>query len=211
MHTDEEMILVLNEENDDVLIQSVLLGRHGVGGVGEHAGLEDGCEILGRHPIQVRLGGKHGEQIKDVQQQLAVQGREFRDELLISRYGRTFVKGLGRLRRLGVAGSLGSGPFQRFSELLIEIQRNHRFGEVIEVATEDVGGIMNCVTVPNEAFSVPIRGVKQGLQLLDSLFGPVKAEDALNLGRFETVSSGPRVERYRMDACGGAICTYPSL
>ena len=69
------MILVLNEEDDDALIQPVLLWRHGVVGMGEHAGLEDGGEVLRRHAILVRLGREDGEQVEDVEQKLAVQGR----------------------------------------------------------------------------------------------------------------------------------------
>jgi hypothetical protein len=69
------MILVLDEKDDDALIQPVLLWRHGVVGMGEHAGLEDGGEVLGRHAVLVRLGRKYGEQVKDIQQELTVQRR----------------------------------------------------------------------------------------------------------------------------------------
>jgi hypothetical protein len=50
----------------------------------EHAGLEDGRQVLRRHAVLVRLGRKHGQEVKDVQQQLAVQRRQLRDELLVS-------------------------------------------------------------------------------------------------------------------------------
>jgi hypothetical protein len=72
LHPDEKVVLVLDEEDDDGLIQPILLGRHGVVGVREHAGLEDGGQVLRCHAVLVRLGGKHGEQVEDVQQQLPV-------------------------------------------------------------------------------------------------------------------------------------------
>jgi hypothetical protein len=55
------MVLILDEEDDDRLIQPVLFWRHSMVGVGEHAGLEDGGQILRCHAVLIRLGGKHGE------------------------------------------------------------------------------------------------------------------------------------------------------
>jgi hypothetical protein len=75
----------------------------------EHAGLEDGRQVLRRHAVLVRLGRKHGQEVKDVQQQLAVQRRQLRDELLVSYNGGVHVKVLDELGPVGGA-RLGGPP-----------------------------------------------------------------------------------------------------
>jgi len=66
---------------------------------------------------------------------------------------------------------------QRLAEGVVMLQRNNGFGEVVEVATQDVGGIVHGVACPVEAFSVAWRGIKCSLELLDSLFRTSQPED----------------------------------
>jgi hypothetical protein len=56
---------------------------------------------------------------------------------------------LDELGSLGVASPRPCCPAQWFPELLVEIQRNDRLGEIVEVAAQDVGGIVDSVTVPD--------------------------------------------------------------
>jgi hypothetical protein len=60
LHPNEEMVLVLDEEDDDTLVEPILLWRHGVVGVRQHARLEDGGQVLRRHAVLIRLGRKDG-------------------------------------------------------------------------------------------------------------------------------------------------------
>ena len=54
LHTDQEVILVLDEEFQDLLRQHMFLGSHGVVRVGEHTRLEDKSEVCcqSNHPIK---------------------------------------------------------------------------------------------------------------------------------------------------------------
>jgi hypothetical protein len=142
------VILVFDEEDDDALVEPILLWGHGVVGVRQHAGLEDGGQILRRHAVLIRLGRKYGEQVEEVQQQLAVQGRQLGYELLVPDDGGVHVKVLDELGPLFVGPRLGR-PAQWFPELLIEIQRHNWLREVVEVTAQDVGGIMDRVTIPD--------------------------------------------------------------
>lgn len=67
--------MVLNQKDKHVLAELVVLGGHVVGRVREHSGLEDGGQVGGGHAVEVGLGGKDGQEVEDVEQQLSVERR----------------------------------------------------------------------------------------------------------------------------------------
>lgn len=148
-------------------------------GVGQHARLEDGGQIGGGHAILVGLGGKDGKEVEDVEQELLIQGRQFADQLLVGGDGLGVVKVLVR-SAVGQGGVLVDA--QGFAEALVELEGDDGFGELIEVAAEDIGGVMDGVAGPVEAFSIALGGVKDVLEILDALGGAVEAEDAFDIG-----------------------------
>jgi hypothetical protein len=69
---------------------------------------------------------------------------------------------------------------QRLSELLVQVQRNHRLRKIIQIASKNVGRIVNSITVPNQALAVSIRGVERVLQFLDTFLGAVESKYSLD-------------------------------
>jgi len=63
------------------------------------------------------------------------------------------------------------------------LQRYYRFGEVVEVTAQDIGGVMYSIAGPIQALSISRRGVKGSLELLDALFRARQPKDALYVGR----------------------------
>ena len=59
---------------------------------------------------------------------------------------------------------------QGLAERVVVLQWDDGFWEVVEVATKDVGSIVDGVACPVEAFAISWWGVKGSLELLDSLF-----------------------------------------
>lgn len=166
LHTNEEMILVFNEEDNNTLVETILLRCHGVGGMREHAWLENGGQVLRVHAINVGLGGEDGEQIQDIKHQLAIEWRHLGDQLLIPDDGSVHIKIFDKLGAVGVASGLPSGTVQRVSKLLIQFERDYRLREVVEVATEDIGGIVNRVSIPHQPFAVPVWRVEYMFKFL---------------------------------------------
>jgi hypothetical protein len=56
---------------------------------------------------------------------------------------------LDELGPFDVASPWSRRSAQRLPEFFVEIQRDDRLGEVVEIAAQDVGGIVNCVAVPD--------------------------------------------------------------
>ena len=81
---------------------------------------------------------------------------------------------------------------QRLAELFVKIQGHDGFGQLVEIATENVGGIVHGVTGPVQAFPVAFGGVEDLLEVLDALCGAVEAEDALDVGCWSSVSGERR-------------------
>jgi hypothetical protein len=104
------VVLVLDQEDDDTLVQTILFGRHGMMRMGQHAGLEDGRQVLRVHPIVVRLGSKNREQIENVQKQLSIQRGQLCDEVLVSGDGIIHVEILDELGPFHVANGLSGSP-----------------------------------------------------------------------------------------------------
>lgn len=149
LHSNEKMILIFNQKNNDALVQAVLLRSHGVTRMGQHAGLEDSCEVVRVHSILVRLCGKYRKQIKDVKEKLAIQGGKLGDELLVLCDRVVHIEVLNKLWSLSIGTGLLGSPSQRFTKLLVQIQGHDWLREVVEVAPEHVGGIVNSITIPH--------------------------------------------------------------
>lgn len=181
VHAEEEVVLVLDEKDQDILAQFVLVGRHVMLGMGEHSGLEYGGQVGGGHAVLVGLGGEYGQEIQDIQEQLLVQGRQVPNQLLIG------GNGLGVVVDFGLGGgddALGLALIdaQWLAKLFVKIQGHDRFRQLVQIATEDVGGIVHGVTGPVQTFPVAFGGVEYFLEVLDALRGTVKAEDAFDVG-----------------------------
>lgn len=65
------------------------------------------------------------------------------------------------------------------SEAFVEFKRYDWFGELVEITSKDIGGIMNSVASPVESLSVSVRRVKGNPKLLDTLLGPGESKDTL--------------------------------
>ena len=170
-HAQEEVVLVVDQEDQDVLGQLVCARSHLVARVRDQAGLEDGGKVFGIHPVQLRFGGKDGQQVQDVEQELAVERGQLGDEPLVD------LDGIGseeffRLHR------------QRISESVVEVERNDRFRQLVEVPSQNIRRIMHRVTGPIQTLPVLFGGVKNGLEVLDSLCGAIQSEDTFNVRRY---------------------------
>jgi hypothetical protein len=74
-HTDEEAVLVLDQEDEHILGEAVFLWCHVVLRVREQSRLEDSRQVRCGHLVQIRLAGKHCEEVQNIQQQLAIKWR----------------------------------------------------------------------------------------------------------------------------------------
>lgn len=181
VHAKQEVILVFDQEDQDILAQLVLVRRHVMLGMGEHAGLEDGGEIGRGHAILVGFGGKDGQEIENVEQQLLVEWGEVANQLLVGGDGFGMVVGFGLG---GGDDSLGLGLIdaQGLAKLLVNVQRHDWLGQLVQIAPEDVGGIVDGIAGPIQAFSVALGRIEDLLQVFDTLSGAVEAKDAFNVG-----------------------------
>ena len=181
VHTEQEVVLVFDKEDQNILTQFVFIGRHVMLGVGEHPRLEDGGQIRRSHAVLLGFGSKDSQEIEDVEQQLLVQRRQFPDQLLIGGNGFGMVEEF-RLVCRRRALDLALVGAQGLAELLVEVQGHDRLGQLVEITTEDIGGIMHGVAGPIEAFSVTFGGVEGFLEVLDSFCGSVETKDTLHVG-----------------------------
>lgn len=202
LHADQEVILIFDEENDDTLIQSVFFRCHGMVGMRQHSRLEDRSQVLGRHPVLVRFGSKDGQQVENVEEELAVKRRQLCDEVLVLDNGLVLVEVILELWSLGVANGLFRGALEGLSEFFVEVQWDDGLGEVVEVSSKHIRGVVHGVSVPDQTFSISVGRVKNQLQLLDALFRAAQTEDALDAGCCDLQSAPGR------DGDGGD--THPS-
>ena len=191
VHAKQEVILVFDQEDQDILTQLVLIGRHVMLGMGEHAGLEDGGEVGGGHAVLIGLGGKDGQEIENVEQQLLVERGQVANQLLVGGDGFGMVVGFGLGGGDDSAG-LGLIDAQGLAKLLVRVQGHDWLGELVEIAPEDVGGIVDGIAGPIQAFSVALGRIEDLLQVFDALRGAVEAKDAFHVGSCHPlVSEGP--------------------
>jgi hypothetical protein len=78
-HTDQEMVLVVNEKYQYILAQTIVLRRHVMLWMWQDSRLKNGSQIVSRHLVDISLGSKDCEQIQNIQEELAVEGREALD------------------------------------------------------------------------------------------------------------------------------------
>jgi hypothetical protein len=124
LHSNQEAVLVLDQEDKYVLAQAIFLWCHAVLGMIEDARLEYSCEIMRSHLVHVRFAGEHCEKIQNIQKKLTVQRGQFRDEILVgSDCGNLVEFALARTLGLDRSYSLCLMVSQRLAKLLVESQR----------------------------------------------------------------------------------------
>lgn len=148
--------------------------------VAEDARLKYCGQILRGHLVQVGLARKHSQKIENIQQQLSVQRREFRDERLVGRDRRSLIK-VSDAWTLCIQrpNSLRLVISDRVSKAVVEIQRYYRFGKLVEVSSKNIRRVVDSIPGPVQAFAIPLRRVKGDFELLDALLTAGEAENAL--------------------------------
>ena len=117
--------------------------------VREDAGLEDGGKVLRVHAVDVGLGGKDGEQVEDVEQQLTVERWQLCDEVLVLGDGGAHVEAVHKLRPVGVDNKgLLDCMAEGLAEALIKVEWDNRLGQIVQVPAQNVGCIVHCVARP---------------------------------------------------------------
>jgi hypothetical protein len=81
------------------------------------------------------------------------------------------------------ANSLRLVVLQGIAEAFVEFQGNDRLGKLIEVSSQDVGGIVYSVPCPVQSLAVTIGRIERNFELLDTLLATRKTEDTLDVGR----------------------------
>jgi hypothetical protein len=71
---------------------------------------------------------------------------------------------------------------KRLAEGFVEVEGDNGFGELVQVATEDVCCVVDCVPSPVEAFSIALCRIKNLLELFDASRRAAQTKDALDLG-----------------------------
>ena len=169
-----------------------------MGRVGEHSGLEDGGQVGGGHAVEVGLGGKDGQEVENVEQQLSVERRELLDELLVGNDCSLPVKPTFPV-------DLDGGLFpvrtpmtmsQWLPEALVELQRHNGLRQLVEVAAQDVGGVVDGVAGPVESLSEAVWGVEYLLEVLDALCRAAQPEDAFDVGGCKSI----RINRHHVNS-----------
>lgn len=203
-HSNEKAVLVLDQEDEHILREAVFLRCHVVLRVRKQSRLEDSRQVRCGHLIQIRLAGKHREKVQNIQQQLAVEWWEFCNQRLVDPDSSVRLEVAYR-RALCIHRSdcLRLMVLQRVAEALVEFQRDDRFGELVEISSQNVGRVVDCIPSPVETFAISIRRVEGDLQFFDALLAASKTEYTLNIGSY--IRSG----------CAGTrnvyvVVTYPS-
>jgi len=80
------------------------------------------------------------------------------------------------------ANSLGLVVLQGVTEAFVEFQGDDRLGKLIEVSSQNVGGIVYGVPCPVQSFSIAIGRIERNLELLDALLATRKSKDTFDVG-----------------------------
>jgi hypothetical protein len=59
LHTNQEVVLVIDKENEYILTESIIRRRHVMLRMRQYARLENGRKVVSRHFVNIRLGSKH--------------------------------------------------------------------------------------------------------------------------------------------------------
>jgi hypothetical protein len=103
--------------------------------MGQDTRLKNGCKIVSRHFVNVRLGSKDCQQIQNVQEQLAVEGWQSFDQMLIYPHGCIRIKSSrGWGLPFYVSYCLGLMATQRLAKRIIVPERNDWFRKVVEIS-----------------------------------------------------------------------------
>jgi hypothetical protein len=73
LHADQEVILIVDQEDQDILAQAIVLGRHVVLRMGQYSGLKNSRQIGRGHFVDIGLCGEYSKQIKYIEKQLAIE------------------------------------------------------------------------------------------------------------------------------------------
>ena len=151
--------------------------------------LEDGSKVGRGHLVQIRLGSEDGQKIKNVQQQLSIEGWQFGNEVLISTNGLVRVKGSGH-RTLKIHGphSLSLMVPQWIAEEMVEVQGNDGFRQLVEISAENVCSVVYSVAAPIQTLAISVRRIKGHLQFFDSFLRATQPEDTFDIGGCTTRS-----------------------
>ena len=85
-------------------------------------------------------------------------------------------------RRLAVTGRAHGIGAERVAKLLVEVERDDRLGELVQIAPQYVGRIVDSVACPVETLAIAIGRVEYGLQVFDPLCGSAQSKNALDVG-----------------------------
>jgi hypothetical protein len=183
MHTNQEMVLIFNQKDQDILTESIFGRSHIVLWVGKETWLKDGSKICRGHLVQIRLGREDSQKVEDVQEQLSIERWELSDEALVSANSLVWIErpGDGSLQ-VHWSHSLSLMVSQRIAESVIEVEGDYRLGQLVEISAQDVCRIVHSIASPVQSFAVAIWRIKGKFQLLDSLFRATQPKDALDIG-----------------------------
>jgi hypothetical protein len=120
-HPDQEMVLIFNQENQNILTETIFTWSHIVGRMREHARLKDCGQILRGHTIFVGFGSENCKQVEDVEKKLSIQGGQLGNQLLICLNCFADVKTIRELRSLSISNSLHGVTFERLSKPVVEV------------------------------------------------------------------------------------------
>lgn len=149
----------------------------------QYTRLKDGCEVRCCHFVQVRLACEYSKKIQDVEQQLAIQWWKLSNETLIRPNGTLMIEfAFARTLCFDRTHGLRLVVSKRVSKLLVKFQRNDGLRKLVEVAPEDICGVVYSKASPIQPFAISVWAVKGDLELLDPLLAPGETENALNIG-----------------------------
>lgn len=77
--------------------------------------------------------------------------------------------------------------------MFVKLQRNDRLGQLVQIAAQDVGGIVDGIPGPVQAFSISFGGVEDLLEILDAFCRSVKTKDTFHIGCYSRRASVSRV------------------
>lgn len=178
-HSNQEIILVLNQENKDVLGKAIFSWCHVMLWVRQHARLEDSSQIAASHAILIGLGCKYCKKIENIQQQLSIEWRELSDKALVLKNDAIHI-----LLRPWLATVVHRVLSKRLSKPVVKVQWDNWLGKLVQVSAKHVGGIVHRVSFPIQALSISVWRVECLAEFFNALFRTTQAENSLDIGGF---------------------------
>lgn len=78
---------------------------------------------------------------------------------------------------------------QGLTETFVKFEWDDGFRQLIQVSTEDVGGVVYRVSGPIQALSITFWGVEYFLEVFDTFRGTIESEDTFHIRSYRTVSA----------------------